>query len=228
MLRDERERQPRAYDARPIRAADRRHPLVGPGRRDDRAGADRPRASRRRWRSRRRRTSRRRSRRRGRGRRVAWVVPGPRRPRRSPRAHRARPPPPPRPRPPARHRPRATSTSRSRATRVRPSLPAPRPQPAPPAEPADHVEIPLAERPRPQEPVVVEGRRDPARADVEPARTGRARTDGQACSLRADQPVADRDLARPHARPAIDLAFAPAALAGVAHQPARSVEAEAA
>ena len=43
-----------------------------------------------------------------------------------------------------------------------------------------------------------------------------------------DHPVAQRDPARPHARPAVDLAFAPAALAGAAHETPRPVEPEAA
>ncbi len=101
------------------------------------------------------------------------------------------------------------------------------PQPTPTAEPADHVEVPLAERPRSQESMVIEGRRHPARADVQPRE--QVAPHGRPGVLAArHQSVTDGDLARPHARPAIDLAFAPAALAGAAHQPARSVEAEAA
>ena len=42
-----------------------------------------------------------------------------------------------------------------------------------------------------------------------------------------DHAVAQRDPTGPHAWPAVDLALAPAALAGAAHQPARSVEPEA-
>ena len=74
---------------------------------------------------------------------------------------------------------------------------------------------------------MIEGRWHPARADDQPP--NRSRSHGRPGVLAPrHQPVADGDLARPDARPAIDLAFAPAALAGAAHQPARPVEAEAA
>ena len=74
--------------------------------------------------------------------------------------------------------------------------------------------------------MVVERRRDQSRADVEPAE--QVPIDRRPGVLApGDETVADRDLARPDARAAVDLALAPATLAGVAHQPARSMEAEA-
>ncbi len=74
--------------------------------------------------------------------------------------------------------------------------------------------------------MVVEGRRDQARPDVEEpeqvAIGGRPRV-----LAPDDESIANGDLAGAHARSAVDLAFAPAALAGVAHQATRSMEPEA-
>ena len=100
-------------------------------------------------------------------------------------------------------------------------------QPTASAEPAQHVEIALAQPARSQETVVVERRRDPARH--EPDERQQVALDGWPGVLAArDQALAHRHAARSDARHAVDLAFAPAALAGRAHQPARSMEAEAA
>ena len=100
-------------------------------------------------------------------------------------------------------------------------------QPTASAEPAQHVEIALAQPARAQEAVVVERRRDPARH--EPDERQQVALDGWPGVLAArDQTLADRHAARSDARHAVDLALAPAAPAGRAHQPARSMEAEAA
>ena len=75
--------------------------------------------------------------------------------------------------------------------------------------------------------MVIEGGRDEPRSDIE--QPEQVAIGGRPCVFAArDQAVADRDLTRSDARPSVDLAFAPAALAGIAHQPARSMEAEAA
>ena len=110
-----------------------------------------------------------------------------------------------------------------RGPRVRPATA----QPTASAEPAQHIEIALAQPARSQESVVVEGRRDPARH--EPDQRQQVALDRWPGVLAArDQALAHRHAARPDARHAVDLALAPAALAGRAHQPARSMEAEAA
>ena len=73
---------------------------------------------------------------------------------------------------------------------------------------------------------MVEGRRDPARN--EPDQRQQVALDRRQRVLAArDEALADGDPARPDARHAVDLALAPAALAGRAHQPARPVEPEA-
>ena len=99
-------------------------------------------------------------------------------------------------------------------------------QPPPPAEPAQDIEIPLAQAARPEEPVVVERRRDPARE--QPDERHEITVDRRPGMLPTrDQSVTDGDPARPDARHAVDLALAPATLAGRAHQAAWPMEPEA-
>ena len=75
--------------------------------------------------------------------------------------------------------------------------------------------------------MVIEGRRDQARPDVE--QPEQVTVDGRPGVLASrHQAVANRHLARADTRPTVHLALAPAALAGVAHQPSRSMEPEAA
>ena len=189
---------PRRHDPRPVRTRHERNALVRAGRRHDRAGpdlemrvrGDRGRPSRRTSRSPRRRSgSRPRPPRRPRPARRAsdrWPEPAPRIPCQpapipgsasmtvdaapasaAPSAARspARPPPTTR-----------TSVSIRRLGRpARAGAAAHHRQPTAPPEPAQHIEIALAQPARSQEPVVVEGRRDPARQRARPATAGRAR-----------------------------------------------------
>ena len=74
--------------------------------------------------------------------------------------------------------------------------------------------------------MVVEGRRDESRPDVQQAEHVSIRGRPRVLTAR-DEPIADGDLARANARSSVHLALAPPALACVAHQPARSMEAEA-
>jgi len=74
--------------------------------------------------------------------------------------------------------------------------------------------------------MVIEGRRDQSRTDIQQPEQVAIR--GRPGMLAAgDEAVAHRDLARADARSPVDLALAPAALTGVAHQTARPMEPEA-
>ena len=74
--------------------------------------------------------------------------------------------------------------------------------------------------------MVVEGRRDEPRTDVQPAEQV-ALDDRPGVLAARHEPLVDRHLARPDAWSPVDLALAPAALPRVAHQTPWSMEAEA-
>ena len=125
---------------------------------------------------------------------------------------------------PRRARPSRSVASSARGPRRRSSADA---QPAPPTEPAQDVQVPLAQPPRPQEPVVVERRRDPARHEAHAATAGRApRTARRARPARPGPRGRGRGTTGRSARPSTSHSHQPQ-LPVRAHQPARPMEPEA-